>query len=48
VGSVRQRQNLGSRRFYGSVSGNEWNSTSNYHPFAVREQFNNVQSLTNP
>lgn len=34
--------------FYGSVSGNEWNSTSNYQPFAVRQQFNNVQSLTNP
>src|ERR1035438_6887485 len=34
--------------FYGSVSGNEWNSTSNYQPFAVREQFSNVQSLTNP
>jgi hypothetical protein len=34
--------------FYGNVSGNEWNSTSNYQPFAVREQFNNVQSLTNP
>ena len=34
--------------FWGSVSGNEWNSTSNYQPFAVREQFNSVQSLTNP
>ncbi|HEV3200147.1 MAG TPA: carboxypeptidase regulatory-like domain-containing protein [Bryobacteraceae bacterium] len=34
--------------FYGSISGNEWNSTSNYQPFAVRQQFNNVQSLTNP
>jgi len=34
--------------FYGSVSGNEWNSTSNYQPFAVREQFPNIQSLTNP
>jgi len=34
--------------FWGSVSGNEWNSTSNYNPFAVREQFNTVQSLTNP
>uniref|UniRef100_Q01UH0 TonB-dependent receptor n=1 Tax=Solibacter usitatus (strain Ellin6076) TaxID=234267 RepID=Q01UH0_SOLUE len=34
--------------FYGSVSGNEWNSTSNYNPFAVRQQFNTVQSLTNP
>lgn len=34
--------------FYGFVSGNEWNSTSNYQPFAVREQFNDVASLTNP
>jgi hypothetical protein len=34
--------------FYGSVSGNEWNSTSNYQPFAVRQQFNNILSLTNP
>ncbi len=34
--------------FYGSVSGNEWNSTSNYQPFAVRQQFNTVQSLSNP
>jgi outer membrane receptor protein involved in Fe transport len=33
--------------FYGSVSGNQWNSTSNYQPFAVRQQFNDVQSLTN-
>ena len=23
--------------FYGSVTGNEWNSTSNYNPFAVRQ-----------
>jgi len=34
--------------FYGSVSGNEWNSTSNFQPFAVRQQFNNIQSLANP
>ncbi len=34
--------------FYGSVSGNEWNTMSNYQPFAVRQQFPNVQSLTNP
>jgi len=34
--------------FYGSVSGNQWNTTSNFQPFAVRQQFNNVQSLTNP
>ena len=29
--------------FYGSVSGNEWNSTSNFQPFAVRQQFNDVR-----
>jgi len=34
--------------FYGSVSGNEWNSTSNFQPFAVRQQFPNVTSLSNP
>jgi hypothetical protein len=34
--------------FFGSVSGNEWNTPSNFQPFAVRQQFNNVQSLTNP
>ena len=34
--------------FYGTVSGNEWNTTSNFQPFAVRQQFNNVQSLSNP
>jgi hypothetical protein len=38
----------GAGMFYGSVSGNEWNSTSNYQPFAVRQQFNNILSLTNP
>ncbi|MEI9812546.1 MAG: carboxypeptidase regulatory-like domain-containing protein [Acidobacteriota bacterium] len=34
--------------FYGSVSGNEWNTTSNFQPFAVRQQFNDVRSLTDP
>jgi Carboxypeptidase regulatory-like domain len=34
--------------FYGSVSGNEWNTQSNYQPFAVRQAFPNVLSLTNP
>jgi len=38
----------GAGLFWASVSGNEWNSTSNYQPFAVREQFNAVQSLTSP
>ncbi|HUI56791.1 MAG TPA: carboxypeptidase regulatory-like domain-containing protein [Bryobacteraceae bacterium] len=34
--------------FFGSVSGNEWNSTSNFQPFAVRQTFPNVKSLTDP
>jgi len=34
--------------FYGSISGNEWNTPSNNQPFAIRQQFPNVQSLTNP
>ncbi|MEO7144899.1 MAG: carboxypeptidase regulatory-like domain-containing protein, partial [Bryobacteraceae bacterium] len=34
--------------FYGSISGNEWNSSSNNQPFAVRQQFNDVASLTDP
>ena len=47
-GNGKTSVRAGAGLFYGSVSGNEWNSTSNYQPFAVREQFNNVQSLTNP
>ena len=39
---------VGAGLFWGSVSGNEWNSSSNQQPFAVRQQFNNVASLTNP
>jgi hypothetical protein len=34
--------------FYGSIAGNLWNAQSNFQPFAVREQFNDIQSLTNP
>jgi hypothetical protein len=48
MGNGKTSIRAGGGIFYGSVSGNEWNSTSNYNPFAVRQQFNNVQSLTNP
>lgn len=34
--------------FFGSISGNEWNSTSDRQPFAVRQQFNNIRSLSDP
>jgi hypothetical protein len=34
--------------FYGSIAGNQWNSSSDNQPFAIRQQFNNVLSLSNP
>src|SRR5271170_63858 len=33
--------------FYGSVTGNEWNQPANAQPFAVRQTFNSITSLTN-
>jgi Carboxypeptidase regulatory-like domain len=32
--------------FYGSLSGNEWNTTSNFEPFAIRLTFGNNNSAT--
>jgi hypothetical protein len=32
--------------FYGSLSGNEWNTTSNFEPFAIRLTFTNNNSAT--
>lgn len=32
--------------FYGSVSGNEWNQPANAQPFAIRQTFNSIKSLT--
>ena len=34
--------------FYGGVSGNEWNSTSNYYPFTLRYTFGVPGTLSNP
>jgi hypothetical protein len=36
----------GAGMFYGSVSGNQWNTTSNFEPFAIRLTFNNNNSST--
>jgi hypothetical protein len=47
-GNGRTSVRAGAGLFWGSVGGNEWNVTSNYLPFDLNEQFNNVQSLTNP
>lgn len=33
--------------FYGSVTGNEWNQPANAQPFAVRQVFSSITSLTN-
>ncbi|MCU1233600.1 MAG: TonB-dependent receptor [Candidatus Solibacter sp.] len=48
TGTGKTSIRAGAGIFYGSVSGNEWNSTSNYNPFAVRQTFPNVGTLTNP
>jgi hypothetical protein len=37
----------GAGLFYGSVSGNEWNQPANAQPFAIRQTFNSITSLTN-
>jgi Carboxypeptidase regulatory-like domain len=34
--------------FYGTTSGNEWNQPGNAQPYAVRQTFNSISSLTNP
>lgn len=34
--------------FYGSISGNEWNSVTDRLPFSARQQFTNVKSLSDP
>lgn len=34
--------------FYGSISGNQWNSMMDRAPFTVRQQFNDIKSVTDP
>jgi Carboxypeptidase regulatory-like domain len=34
--------------FFGSVSGNEWNQPANAQPYAIRQTFNSITSMTNP
>src|SRR5262249_56270176 len=33
--------------FYGSLSGNQWNTTSNFEPFAIRLTFTNNNTSSN-
>jgi hypothetical protein len=48
AGDGRTAVRAGFGVFYGSVSGNEWNQTADNQPFTIRQQFNNVFSLTDP
>jgi hypothetical protein len=34
--------------FYGSISGNEWNTMTNFQPFSTRLTFTNINQKTNP
>jgi hypothetical protein len=34
--------------FYGSITGNEWNTTADNQPFTVRQQFPTVRTLSDP
>jgi outer membrane receptor protein involved in Fe transport len=34
--------------FYGSISGNEWNTMTNFQPFSTRLTFPNINQRTNP
>src|SRR5262249_19600829 len=34
--------------YFGTVSANEWNQTTDFQPFSARQQFNDVKSLTDP
>lgn len=34
--------------FYGSISANEWNQSTDFQPFSARQTFTNVRSLTDP
>jgi hypothetical protein len=45
-GNGKTSVRAGAGIFYGSLSGNEWNTTSNFEPFAIRLTFTNNDSAT--
>lgn len=47
-GTGKTSVRAGAGVFYGSVSGNEWNTTMNFQPFAVRYPFPSVGTLSDP
>jgi Carboxypeptidase regulatory-like domain len=46
-GNGKMAIRAGAGVFYGGVSGNEWNQPANGQPFAVRQLFTSIESLTN-
>jgi hypothetical protein len=46
-GNGKTAVRAGAGIFYGSVSGNEWNQPANAQPFAIRQTFNSITSLSN-
>ena len=47
-GDGRMSVRAGAGVFYGSISGNEWNTTADNQPFTVRQQFPTVFTLADP
>jgi hypothetical protein len=47
-GDGRMSVRAGAGIFYGSISGNEWNTTADNQPFTVRQTFATVKTLADP
>ena len=47
-GDGRMSIRAGAGIFYGSISGNEWNTTADNQPFTVRQTFATVKTLADP
>jgi hypothetical protein len=47
-GDGRMSVRAGAGIFYGSISGNEWNTTADNQPFTVRQSFPTVKTLSDP
>ena len=47
-GDGRMSVRAGAGIFYGSITGNEWNTTADNQPFTVRQQFPTVFTLADP
>jgi hypothetical protein len=47
-GDGRMAVRAGAGMFYGSITGNEWNTTADNQPFTVRQSFPTVNTLSDP